>query len=157
MTSTDLAPVPTRQALAVEGRSAPQQVTGKLKAALHAMVWEGLKRDDAAAKAGLTVHGLREALKRPHVKAWYLRECDVLRTSGKARRIFRLEALSEQDDNKQAAINAIRALDQLEDEQHQRASGGAISTPGFVIIVNAAQSQPPTIEAKRLIDNENAE
>lgn len=132
--------VPTRQALAVKGRSAPRQVTGKLKTALHAMVWEGLKRDDAAAKAGMTIHGLREALKRPHVKAWYLRECEVLRLSGKSRRIFRLEALSEQDDNKQAAINAIRALDQLEDEQHQRASGGYSSSPGLVIIVQPGAS-----------------
>ena len=44
---------PTRQAEAVEGRSKRLPVTGKLKVAIEAMIWEGLPRKEAAAKAEL--------------------------------------------------------------------------------------------------------
>jgi hypothetical protein len=44
--------LPTRQAAAIEGRSARNRVTGKLRIALEAMIWEGLPRAKAAAKAG---------------------------------------------------------------------------------------------------------
>jgi hypothetical protein len=32
---------PTRQALAVRGRSAPHHVTGKLRTAIERMIWQG--------------------------------------------------------------------------------------------------------------------
>src|SRR5437868_3347130 len=81
-------------------------VTRKVRAAIDAMVWQGLKRSEAAQTAGMTDHSLYVALRSPHVKAHYLAECEVLRTSGRARRLHRLEAMYEQDDNKQAAVNA---------------------------------------------------
>src|SRR6202035_2184841 len=62
---------PTRQAAAIEGRSRRGAVTGKLKTALDIMVWEGLKRVDAAAKAGLADSSLRAALRKPHVLQHY--------------------------------------------------------------------------------------
>ncbi len=79
--SDEQLPAITRQKLAVPGRSRRNAVTGKLKAALEAMVWEGLKRDDAAAKAGLASASLRFALRKPHVLAFYRNECDALRES----------------------------------------------------------------------------
>jgi hypothetical protein len=47
---TDVAQYSTvsRQARAIEGRSARGKVTGKLRAAIEAMVWEGSCRADAA-------------------------------------------------------------------------------------------------------------
>lgn len=154
-TSTELQP--TRQQLAARDRSAPGKVTGKLKTAIDAMVWRGLKRDEAAATAGLTDHGLYVALSRPHVRAYYLSQCEVLRTSGRARRIHRLEQIAEQDDNKQAAVNAIKALDYQEDQQ--AAARQTQTTPGFVIVVQqpaALTAHQPLIEAKPLKDNEDA-
>ena len=69
----------------------------------------------------------------------------MLRTSGRARRIHRLEQMAEQDENKQAAVNAIRALDNISDEQ--QASIGAARSPGFQIVIVNNQSQPkPLIE-----------
>jgi hypothetical protein len=128
-------------------------VTRKVKAAIDAMVWEGLKRADAAAKGQLTDHSLYVALTRPHVKQYYMQQCEVLRLSGRARRIHRLETISEQDDNKQAAVNAIRALDQIPDAD--QVAGAARATPGVTIIIGQTPSHTPdmrTIDANPLTD-----
>jgi hypothetical protein len=70
---------PTRQAAAIPGRSRRGAVTGKLKTALDLMVWENLKRKDAAAQAGLTDPSLRFAFRKPHVMAYYRAELAALR------------------------------------------------------------------------------
>lgn len=112
-------------------------VTGKNRAAIDAMVWEGLKRSDAAAKAGLKDHALYVALTKPHVKAYYNQQCEILRTSGRARRIHRLEAMLEQNDNKAAVINAALALEGMGDNNPLSANGNPRS-PGVVIqIINS--------------------
>ena len=107
MTSTETAE-PTRQALAIAGRSARNRVTGRLKVAIETMVWSGACRADAAKISGLTDHSLRAALKKPHVKAAYLAELEVLRLSARARAFHRLVELSEQNDNRGAAVAAVR-------------------------------------------------
>lgn len=138
-------------------------VTGKVRRAVDAMVWLGLHRDKAAEHAGLAVHSLYQALRRPPVKAYYLDQCETLRTSGRARRLHRLEALAAQDDNLNAAVAAIKAAEQMGEQDVSRTNGGAAQTPGFLItIVNTAAlgpshalpntRQPATIEAQP-IDN----
>jgi hypothetical protein len=70
-----------------------------------------------------------------------------LRTSGRARRIHRLEAMLEQDDNKAAVINAALALDRLSDEA--LTGRGAQSLPGLQIVIvqgGAPAATPVTIE-----------
>jgi hypothetical protein len=124
---------PTRQAIAAQNRSLPGRVTGKLYKAVEAMVWEGASRKQAAQAASLTDHGLRQALRRPHVLAFYLAECEVLRTSGKAKRLHRLEELALQDENKNAAVAAIKTAEQIVDDPVKRV--GAVASPGIVIRV----------------------
>jgi hypothetical protein len=147
---------PSRQALACQGRSAKLKVTGKLKNALDAMVWAGARRAEAAAIAGITDHSLRAALKKPHVKAHYLAELGVLRESSRARTHHRLEELRDQDENKAAAVNAAKALEQLAETEHASGRSTQGIMPGLVIqlihsppprTVNAAQ-QPPAIEGE---------
>lgn len=152
MSSIEIAPQPTRQQLAAVDRTAPGKVTGRLKRALDAMVWTGINRNDAAQGAGLTDHSLYVALRRPHVKAYYLAECEVLRLSGRARRIHRLEAMVEQDENKQAVINAARALDNLSDEQVN--SAARVQSPGFIIQVigDVRVAQQPAPSATPLLE-----
>lgn len=148
----------TRTIRAMEAAAIPQQppaerrkyerklvVNGKNRAAIEAMVFEGLKRSEAAAKAGLTDHALYVALSKPHVKAYYLAQCEVLRTSGRARRLHRLEAMSEQDDNKQAAVNAILALERLAPNEDE-ARTATNSLPGLQIVIVQGGSAPPTID-----------
>lgn len=145
------APHPTRQQLAAQGRTAPGRVTGKLKAALGFMVWEGLKRPDAAAKAGLTDHGLREALRRPHVKAAYMALLEVLRTSERARNIHALVEVRDDPANKMARVQAVKALEQLDDAAPPAAGNQRV--PGFLIVVErrGETAHSPQIEAKPLI------
>lgn len=150
---------PSRQQLAAVDRSAPLKCTGKVKTAIDSMVWQGLRRDDAALAAGLTSHGLREALRKSHVKAYYNEQCEVLRLSGRARRIHRLEAMVEQDENKQAVINAVRALDHI--DEAQQSAAGRTQMPGFVIVIgnpehmpNAQMQQVRGIESKPLISQD---
>jgi hypothetical protein len=143
---------PTRQQLAAQGRSAPGKVTGKLKRALDAMVWEASRRDDAAKAAGMAVHGLREALRKPHVRAYYLAQLDVLRTSERARNIHTLAAVRDQESNQMARVQAVKALEQIGDE----AAPGTRQSAGFVIMVVGSphMSHMRQIEANPLIDND---
>lgn len=138
---------PTRQAVAVHERSAPGKVTGRLRVALEAMVWQGAHREQAAAIAGITDHGLRTALAKPHVKAWYLAQLDVLRTSARARNIHRLVAIRDAANN-MPAVNAIKALEQIDDEA--RSTQAMQRAPGLQIVVIAAPqalpAQTPVIE-----------
>jgi hypothetical protein len=140
--------VPTRQATAAATReyvtehrgNKPITLTRKNKAAVDAMVWLGMNRADAAKHAGMQDQSLYVALSKPHVRSYYLAQCEVLRTSGRARRIHRLEAMVEQDENKQAVVNACKALDQQDDSPQAAAARSA--APGFVVVVVQANSGP---------------
>ena len=134
---------PTRQAIEAKGRTAPGRVTGKLKAAIDRMVWFGDKRADAATAAGLTDHGLRSALRKPHVLAFYRRELGALREGERARNVHRLVELREQDENRNAAVKAIQVLEMTDPEAVRRVGDG--TSPGIVIriIQPAAQPLPP--------------
>jgi hypothetical protein len=140
MTSTDLTKLSA-------DRSKPLAVTGRLKRAIELMVWEGLTRDDAAVKAGLRPHSLYVAFRKPHVKSYYLAEVEVLRLSGRAKRLHRLDALAMQDENKNAAVAAIKVADAIPDELPQRFGTGA-QTPGVTIriIQVAAPVSAPMVD-----------
>jgi hypothetical protein len=123
------------------------QLRGKLKAAIEAMVWDGLPRKDAAAKAGMTEHGLYKALRKPPVKAAYLAELDVLRTSERARSVFRLTELRDQHDNKMVAFNAAKELAGSAHEAQNGAQTQAL--PGLVVVINAPSGTPLTQPAAK--------
>src|SRR6516162_10958346 len=152
--------VPTRQALEAVNRSYPGKVTGRLRGALLDMVWKGSRRDDAALANKMSVHGLREALKRPHVKAFYLAELGVLRESERPKTFHRLCDLRDQDENKNAAVAAAKALEQISDEQMTRPNA-TVTSPGVIIRVLVPQSPVDTkvmdvtpASAARIIDAE---
>lgn len=141
-----------------EKRDTPAvQIRGRLRAAIEAMVWEGARRPDAAAAAGMKDHSLRAALKKPHVLAYLRAEMDVLRSSERPRNIHRLVEIRDKADN-MPAVNAIRMLEQI-DEEHQRLGTLAPQLPGLVVVVQApagaaVTAQHRTIDANPLIDNE---
>jgi hypothetical protein len=141
--------LPTRQAIAVRERSLPGRVTGKLHKAIEIMVWEGASRREAAQRAGLSDHGLRQALRRPHVLAHYRAECEVLRTSGRAKRLHRLEELAAQDENRNAAVAAIKVAEQLGDEQ--AASGARLNLPGLVIQIIGAAPRQTVVDVQPIV------
>lgn len=141
---------PTHQPLAksADTKSLPLKVTAKLRTAIDAMVWEGKQRDDAARSAGLTPNALYAALRKPHVKAHYLSECEILRTSGRARRIHRLEEISEATSNLNASVQAIRTLDAPDNANNPMGSGrsASVTMPGLVIqIIQQPDTQPQIV------------
>jgi hypothetical protein len=142
-----LAPaMPTRQKLAIEGRSRKGAVTGKLRAALELMVWEGLKRDAAAEKAGLASSSLRFALRKPHVLAFYRAECDALRNSLKARNLHRLDTIADGSKNDMARVASIKALEQISDIADERQGKPAGHLPGLQIVIIQGGAARPAAE-----------
>jgi hypothetical protein len=134
--------VPTRQAIAVEGRSQKRAVTGKLKTALLSMVWEGEKRAAAAEKAGLADSSLRFALRKPHVLQFYHAELAALRTSLRARNLHRLDGSG----NDMAKVSAIKAMENLADQADNVVrQPGTQSIPGLCIIINTNGGPPKVI------------
>jgi hypothetical protein len=134
---------PIRQALEAVNRSYPGKVTGRLRAALLDMVWKGSRRDDAAKANHMSIHGLREALRKPHVKAFYLAELGVLRESERPRTFHRLCDLRDQDENRNAAVSAAKVLEQISDEQSLRPNA-TVASPGIVLrVVTVVQDVKP--------------
>jgi hypothetical protein len=131
--------LPTRQAAAIEGRSARNRVTGKLRIAIDAMVWEALPRAEAAAKAAMADSSLRFALRKPHVLAHHNAELAALRTSLRARNVHRLDSIADKSRNDAARVHAIRTLESLADASEQHFGSRSSQTPGVVIqIIQAA-------------------
>lgn len=113
------------------------KISGRNKVAIDAMVYEGLNRKQAAERAGLKDHALYVALSKPHVKAYYMRQLDVLRTSERARNIHALVDVRDTGSNQMATVAAVKALEQMSDETGGNAGGTA--SPGVVIqIINGA-------------------
>jgi hypothetical protein len=115
--------------------SSPKQpetlkVTGKVRVAVEAMVWQGLPRSEAAKTAGMTEHGLYKALVKPPVKAFYMAQLDVLRTSERARNIHALVGVRDSATNQMATVAAVNALEKLD---NQAPAGSVGHSPGVVI------------------------
>lgn len=120
------------------------QIRGKLKATLDAMVWDGLEWQEAAKTHNFHVVSMRKAMGSPHVQAYIRAERQVLRESLSPRNIHRLREIRDAADN-MPAIQAIRTLEQMSDEQSHGQSGASVS-PGITIrIINQAPT-PPTID-----------
>jgi hypothetical protein len=135
MSSTDIAPQPPPS----------RQVTAKVRRAIHEMVWGGLSRAQAAEAAGLKDNSLYVAFRRPETRQAYLAECEVLRVSGRAKRLHRLEELAAQDENRNAAVMAIKVAEQLGDDPAATGRTGTPMVPGLIIqVVNNLPSKPTT-------------
>jgi hypothetical protein len=118
-------------------------VNATAKALVEAMVWEGINRRDAIEKLGISTSYAYRLLRSPDVMAHYQAELDVLRNSGKARLVHRLEELTEQNDNQTAAVGAAKVL--LSMDGSGKASVGPtvnvnVLSPGWVIDATAALS-----------------
>jgi hypothetical protein len=126
---------PTRQAAAIEGRSRRGAVTGKLKTALDLMVWDNLKRKEAAEKAGLADSSLRFAFRKPHVMAYYHAELKALRDNLRAHNVHRLDSIADKSENDMARVAAVKALELISDQADERQRPGAQILPGLQIVI----------------------
>jgi hypothetical protein len=122
------------------------------------MVWGNGERrylpdNEAAAIAGLNVLSIRNALHKPHVLAYYKQQREVLRARESPANIHRLCEIRDAANNL-PAVNAIRALEQLGDEQTNKPN---TPTPGISIRIVSLSSPPAPMDIKaapRIIDAE---
>jgi hypothetical protein len=127
------------------------RITPRVKRAIDAVVHQGLPWDQAAHETGLTTRTMRLAFERPHVLAYYRAQCQVLRASTTAQNIHRLCQIRDADNN-QPAVNAIKTLEMLDDEQTARPN---TPSPGVVIRIVSLSSAPAPMDIKaapRIID-----
>ena len=115
-------------------------VAGKVKTACNLMVWgteDGapLSWDDAARTVQISARSMRRALERPTVRRYLAEQRQVLRASIAAPALWRLSELSKQNQNANAAVNATKAILEM-DEGDPLIRPGMPSAPGLVIIIN---------------------
>ena len=145
----ELAPFADNSRLARNKTPAPR-VTKRIREAIDVMVERGLDYQHAAAEAGLTTRHLRFQLSKPHVAAYYREQCHVFRASTTARNIHRLCQIRDADDN-MPAVNAIKALELLGDEQTNNKQTNA--SPGVTInIVHGSVSGTRVAHDQTTID-----
>lgn len=77
-----------------------------LREAIRFMVFAGLARPEAAKAAGMTDHGLREALRKPHVKTLYAQELKDLREGAWIRAYSRMVRLAEDSGSDHVRLRA---------------------------------------------------
>lgn len=150
---------PSAKAIRVRnGKGEVKELRGKTKRFLDRMVWEGLYWDDAARAEGMNVASARKALARPHVQRYVREQRQVFRASVSAQNISRAVEIRDQDENRTAAIQAIKYLDGLDDRDSTNAAGKSV-TPGVVVQITVNQPAPQIddlglIELNPLSDNE---
>lgn len=124
-------------------RSQPGKVTGRLKQALDLMVWQNLSDNEAASKSKITVTAIRLALRRPHVRAYFREQSDVLREREGPRGIHTLIEVRDQTGNQNARVAAVREMRQANEDAP--ASRGSQSQPGLTIVINTVAQ--PVVQA----------
>ncbi len=125
------------------------KVTPRLRTAIEAMVFDGLKRPEAAEHAGLTDHAVRTALTKPHVLA-YLNECqEMLRTSARPRALNRVIKLIDEAESDKVKLEASKYIDGMDRPSHTvgatqvnvQVNNNVSVTPGYVIDLTATQAE----------------
>jgi hypothetical protein len=148
--------MPTTQPVRASGSHEmrrPQPIPPRIKQALLAMVYgrEGdaepvpLDFIEAAAVAGIRANILRRWLHKPSVVLFLRRERAAFRAAICASNEFFLRKVRNTSENGMAVIGAVRGLEDLS-EREITSSRGTQQTPGIVINIVPAQSEPKTIE-----------
>jgi hypothetical protein len=125
----------TTQQRAAVGKTTRNGVSGRLKAALDDMTWNGTPWEEAARKANLTARAMRLALKRPHVLKYLRAERGVLMAQASATTFHRLNEIMHQDDNRGAAVAAARTIEVMTNDAigAPRTIGGSGQRAGYLI------------------------
>jgi hypothetical protein len=129
-------------------------VTPKVKVAIDDMIESGTDWTVAARNANLTVRAMRKALEKPTTLRYLKERKQVFRAQVSAGNIRRLAEIRDAADN-MPAVNAIRMLEELDEDPAAKASSARV--PGFVIMigaqVGAVMAPVSGNDAKPLIEN----
>lgn len=127
--STALATLPDHEDVSALGDDGIQ-VSGRIRVALEAMVYDGKTVADAATVSGLQRSSLFAMLRQPKYLEAYKGMLKVRRESERARNLHRLAEIRDQDSNMNAAVAATKVLEGLD------AKAPAVTVnvnPGWVI------------------------
>lgn len=115
----------------------PPRISRKARHAIDLMVREGLKRSEAAAKAGLTDNAMYVSLRRPETLAYMRDQMQVLRTSAAARTIAKAEQLMDGAESEHVQADMTKWLAGLEGlsptQRIDNIGGSGASIPGLTI------------------------
>src|SRR5215469_5343265 len=119
-------------------KQSPLRITKRIREAVDTMVTRGVSYDQAAAEHGIATRHMRLALAKPHVMAYHQQQLKVLRGARSARNFHRLCQIADAENN-MPAVNAIKALELIGDEQ---TNNKQTTSPGVTIrIVNVSGTQ----------------
>lgn len=130
MTATHLSIAQTRQTTT---ERPALKVTGRIAEAVRLMIEEGKTYQEAAAAVGMHVRLMRKAIERPHVLSYIRQQRQVFRATINASNDLRLAAVRDKSGNSMAVVQAVKALEQLDDEVTARRGSGFSTSPGLVI------------------------
>jgi len=116
------------------------------------MALKGMRWQDAAINADYPTPAMWKALQLNHVQAYLRKQREVFRSSLVDRATFRMIELSEQDDNRAAAVTATAKLLNEPDQEHSQ--GNQRHAPGLVVQIINSSPQPPTIDITPVQDEE---
>lgn len=141
---TENLPAPARKP---KDKSAPHQVTGKLREACNLMIFgndagEPLEYDEAAKEAGLTVRAMRMALEKPHVRNYLRQQRAILVASFHSTNPLHIARMRDKSSNQMVRLQAARAIEDMGGEA-AATDGRRPTSPGVTIIIGAPA--PPAI------------
>lgn len=128
----------------------PYRVVGRLRHACDLMVWgdqtsKPLPWNDAARAVGISARSMRKSLERPAVRAYLMQQKQVFRTCLSAKTLWRLDELASQDENRNAAVAALRVIEG-QDEAQSRSLHSNSPHVTIRIVGPAVAPAPVTIE-----------
>jgi hypothetical protein len=126
----------------------PRGIPPSVRAACLKLVWDDDEQCDlvvAARASGLRPDTLRRWLLRPEVVGLVLRERAAKRLALCARNETVLAQIRDRGGNEMARVNAVKALEQL-DEQAPSSRAANLPTPGIVLKIVSVTPQPAPID-----------
>lgn len=105
--------------------SKPRRVTGALKDALDAIVFEGAEMDAAARRANITTRAVRLAMEKPHVLAYVRAQRALLTSEVHASNVHHLKKLRSDSPNQLARLGAVREIENI--VEGRRSNGVAVN------------------------------
>lgn len=138
---SDNHPVIEQKAKAVLANRRAPQVRPALQEAIRLIVTEGLSKTDAAKRAGMTLHGLLAALKKPHVKAFAASVKDAWMDSRTSKAWLNVAELADGAMSEDVRLKANRVfLEAAGELGGDRGKGEQVARTLVQILVNSPQA-----------------
>jgi hypothetical protein len=134
-----LPPARTNESLPADQRpSKPGRVSGKLKIALDAIIFEGAEMDASAKKAGITTRAVRLAMAKPHVIGYMRTQRATLVNELSASNVHHLRTMRAESPNQMVRLGAVRTIEDIADGRGGRGSSvnvnvGVAIQAGFIL------------------------